>query len=283
MTNVERELLDEQILEVLRQDRPQSVRHIFYRITNPNLEAPVAKSEKGYLKVQRRCLALRRSGRLPYSWIIDMSRSGYHVDTFSGVSDFINRVRSLYRADLWNEDLPHAEVWCESRSIASVLVRDCRELAISLYPSSGYASASFAYAAAQGIDSHERDWAQVFYVGDFDPAVLTIDKSIEAELRKHLTTPLQFERLAINEEQIREYDLPGKPRKATDRLRSDILETVEAEALPAHILRRIVRDSVENLLPAGALAAAKLVEREERKTLLQLVKDQDSNFNTPGC
>ena len=274
-TKAEQSVLDDQILDVLGEDHPQSVRHVFYRMTDPRLPEPVDKTEHGYRRVQRRCLALRRNGSIPYGWISDATRRGYHVSTFDGPGDFIRRFAGLYRAELWTEDLPHVEVWVESRSLAGVLTDTCRDLAVSLYPAGGFTSATLAYEAALEIDRKDRDSAVVVYVGDFDPAGLLIDQAIKAELEKHLATPLELHRLAVNEDQIAEFDLPTKPRKATDRRRPDIAETVEAEALPAAIMRRMVREAVEAYLPPGALHAAKVAEHSEREGLRALGKEID--------
>ena len=50
--------------DVLREDHPQSVRHVFYRMTDPRLEEPVEKSDHGYRHVQDRLKKLRRAGRI---------------------------------------------------------------------------------------------------------------------------------------------------------------------------------------------------------------------------
>ena len=92
-------------------------------------------------------------------------------------------------------------------------------------------------------------------LGDFDPAGVLIDRHVEAELR----------RLAINPEQIAAFDLPEKPRKAGDRRRLDIEQTVEAEAMPAGEMRRLVREAVESYLPAGALQTVRIAEQSERE------------------
>ena len=270
MTKAEVAQLDRQIVDVLALDHPQSVRHVFYRMTDPRLDVPIAKSEAGYKQVQRRCVLLRRDRRVAYGWINDASRRAYHVAEFRDGADFIDRMAVFYRGTLWTEDLPHVEVWCESRSLAGVLQAECRRLAVSLYPAGGFSSESFVYEAATEIDAHDRDRAVVVYVGDFDPAGVLIDRDIEAKLRGHLATPLDFRRLAINPDQIRAYDLPTKPRKAGDRRRLDIAETVEAEAMPALVLRGILREAVEGYLPAGALDAVQAAEESEREGLRSL-------------
>ena len=266
-TAAELDALDRQVVAELAEDHPQSVRHVFYRMTNPRLAVPVEKTEHGYQRVQRRCLALRRSGAVPYGWIADATRRGFHVSTFENRADFLRQMQGLYRQTLWTPDLPHVEVWCESRSIAGVLQDTCRDLAVSLYPSGGFASATLCYEAAEDINRRRPPRAVVIYVGDYDPAGVLIDRSIEAELRKHLTVDLDFRRVAINEGQIAEYDLPTKPRKGTERRRLDIAATVEAEAMPANVLRGIVRGAVEGYLPAGALDVAREAEESEKMSL----------------
>ena len=266
-TKNEIEILDEQIIAVLKDDYPQSVRHVFYRMTNPRLEVPVEKTQSGYDRVQRRCLALRREGKIPYKWVSDSTRRGSHVTTYQDGGDFLERVAGLYRSQLWRRDDPHVEVWCESDSIAGVLTGLCRELSVSLYPTRGFPSATLCYQAAIYIDQLNKAQAIILYVGDYDPSGVLIPKTIDRELRRHLETPLEFRRLAINPEQIQEYDLPTKPPKAEDRRSPDIQSTVEAEAMPAGELRRIVRDEVEAYLPDGALAAAKMAEESEREGL----------------
>jgi hypothetical protein len=246
------EQLDNQIIEVLRQDHPQSIRHVFYRMTDPRLSEPVEKSDRGYRHVQHRLCELRTAGKVPYGWITDTTRRGYFVNTYRDGGDFLHSIAGLYRADLWNQTGYYVEVWVESRSIAGVIQGDCRELAVSLYPAGGFTSWTLAYEAAENInEEHDGRQVVIFYIGDYDPAGVLIDVSIEEELRKHLNpdVDLHFERIGITPEQIIKYGLPGKPRKESDKRSLHITETVEAEALPAHLMRELVRGRIEELLP----------------------------------
>jgi hypothetical protein len=269
--------LDAQIISVLRGDHPQSVRHVFYRMTDPRLREPVEKSDRGYRHVQHRIVELRRDGSIPYNWITDASRTGYFTNTYSSRAEFLLSVKSLYRADLWQQSDYYCEVWVESRSIAGVVRRDCRELAVSLYPCGGFASISQAHEAAEDINARdERRPVVVFYIGDYDPAGVLIDVALERELITHLDDDIEldFRRIAISEDQIGAYDLPTKPRKAGDRRSTHIESTVEAEAMPAGIMRSLLRDEIEALLPNGALLVAKVAEESERLWLDQLADSQ---------
>jgi hypothetical protein len=278
-TRAQVDQLDAQILQVLRSDHPQSVRHVFYRMTDPRLPEPVDKSELGYRTVQNRIVLLRRSGRLPYGWITDATRRCFYTSTFASAGEFVRQMAGQYRADLWRDSHWYCEVWTESRSIAGVIQQTCEDLAVSLYPAGGFASLSIIYEAAHYIRQvAENKLVQIYYIGDYDPAGVLIDQSIERELRGHLGPgfELEFERLGITPEQIEEYDLPIKPRKETDRRSQHVTGTVEAEAMPANVLRSLLTRAVEILLPEDALAVAKVAEEEERKGLLNLASILDN-------
>lgn len=269
--------LDTQILEVLAADHPQSIRHVFYRLTDPRLEEPVEKSDKGYRTVQRRITQMRREGRLPYGWITDATRRGYHVNTYNAASDFLRDMAQLYRADLWRDADRYVEVWVESRSIAGVVEGVCEDLAVSLYPAGGFSSITLAYQAAEHIRWATRDGrkpALVLFIGDYDKAGVLIDKSLECELRDHLgvRVDLSFKRVGITAQQIAEFNLPTKPAKSSDRRSAHITTAVEAEAMPAEILRKMLRTHIERELPQHALAVARVAETSEQAHLKRIAE-----------
>lgn len=271
----ESETLNQQIIDALAADHPQSVRHVFYLMTNPRLAAPVEKSDRGYRHVQMRCVKLRREGRIPYGWIADATRMGFFTDTFNGAGDFVRRMAGHYRANVWEMATARCEVWVESRSIAGVILQTCRDLAVSLYPSGGFASLSFLYDTAQTVNAEDDGRPLiVFYIGDYDPAGVLIDKKIEEELRLHLDpgVDMRFERIGITPFQIELYDLPTKPRKEGDKRSPEVEHTVEAEAMPASLLRDLLRRRIEKLLPADALRIAKVAEESEREGLRTMAR-----------
>lgn len=268
MTKKDVALLKQQILEVLQADHPQSVRHVFYRMTDPRLPFSVEKTERGYGQVQRRMVEMRRNGTLPYGWVADATRRGYHVNTFHDRADFLKRMSGLYRADAWASIPTYVEVWVESRSLAGVLQETCEHYAVSLYPAGGFSSLTLVHEASESIRyefEHGKERALIFYVGDYDPAGVLIDQSIESEMRRHLGehAPVEFRRIAINAEQIALYDLPTKPRKVGDKRARHIQESVEAEAMPAHLLKQLLRDEIDQVLPDDHMRSIRVAEESE--------------------
>ena len=141
--------------------------------------------------MQDRLTKLRRSQRIPYGWIADATRRGYLTHTYRDAGEFLARVKSLYRADLWQWSDHYCEVWVESRSLAGVVHGDCKELAVNLYPAGGFSSITFAFEAAEFInDNCDGKPVTIFYIGDYDPAGVLIDRSIEAELALGISMPM---------------------------------------------------------------------------------------------
>ena len=287
-TKAELLLLDAGIIETVRKHRPCSVRQAFYQMTDPRLPAFVEKSDKGYRKVQERCLKLRRSGRIKYKWIADMSRLAYRIHVFDDASDFVERMSSLYRADLWRDADVVCEVWVESRSIASSIIDLCDRYAVNLYPCGGFSSVSFVYSAAEELNANNVGKPLViFFIGDFDPAGVLIDVALERELRTHLDPgiKLDFRRIGINQEMVDEYDLPTKPRKIGDKRSLHVQYTVEAEALPANTLRSLLEAEIVALLPSMALEIARVAEESEKSHLQRmadLLRSPDSDEEDEG-
>jgi hypothetical protein len=275
-TKAEGEQLKRQIMEVPEADHPQSIRHVFYRMTDPRLPEPVEKSLHGYNQVQSRMVAMRRDGTLPYGWLVDASRSGIFVNTFTSPRNFITSLAWQYRANPWDASDWHCEVWVESRSIAGIVQELCDDYAVSLYPCGGFSSLTLAFEASPTLNeaAAEGKRLKVLYIGDWDQAGVLIDRAVENELRQHLDAEaeavLSFDRIAITEAQIADYDLPTKPRKEGDTRSLDVRATVEAEAMPARIMRELLTAKLDELLPEGALAEA-LEESDRQRAALERI------------
>ena len=280
-TNAQLAEFDAMLLQIIAgQDGPQSVRHIFYRATDPRWgDAAVPKEEDAYKRVARRLGKLRREGRVSYGAIADTSRRAYWYDGFQNMNDFAWHVSQLYRKDIWHQLGVQVEVWCESRSLSGVLDPLCEELGVPLFPSGGFASLSFLHEAAEHIARNRAQGgkskpALLLYAGDYDPSGVLIDTAIERDLRQFLTDlryteQMDFVRLAVTPQQIADWQLPTKPRKKGDKRRPDIERTVEAESIPADQLRQLFRDAIEQMVPRQHLDAVRLAERSERQDILR--------------
>ena len=66
--------LRRQLHALLEAEHPRSVRQVFFRMTDPGLPEPVARSFGGYITVQRLLVRMRREGVVPRDWLVTDTR-----------------------------------------------------------------------------------------------------------------------------------------------------------------------------------------------------------------
>lgn len=271
-TKAEIERLWEAMLEELAAHNPQSVRHVFYRMTVAEL---VPKTASGYTTVQTQLVKMRRAGVVPYHWILDGTRWARRVRTYSSPAEAVKEVAEDYRREIWDNTEAYLEVWCESNSIAGVLVDVTAEYAVPLFPAAGFSSLGFLYPSARELAKAVNGRpAHILYIGDYDPSGLAIPEKIEAGLREYAPeAEIHFHRLAVNENHIQELGLPSKPPKASDtRAKNFRGLTVEAEAIPVDVMRAMLREAIEEYVSPHDLQMAYSREDRDRKWLLSVSK-----------
>jgi hypothetical protein len=266
-SKAEIEALHAALVEELQQHHPQSVRHLYYRMLVLDF---VEKTDGGYDTVQVQSVKLRRTCVIPYRWIVDGTRWRRAVKTYGGIADALAETARLYRRHLWTDTEVYLECWCESNGIAGVIFDVTSEYAVPLYPAKGFSSDGFLYPSARSLaEAANGRPAHVIYIGDWDPSGKLIPEKIEAGLRKHAPeAEIHSRRLAVNPDQIVAWNLPTKPAKASDsRSKSFTGETVEAEAVPVDVMRKLVRDAIEQFIDPDKLVITAVAEREERALL----------------
>lgn len=252
------------ILEIARQHQPSSVRHIYYVATTMGI---VPKTDSGYNKVQRDVLHLRRMGLLPYAWIVDSVRWRREPETYGGLADAILQTAQIYRRGLWASSPVTVEIWCESNSIAGVLNDVTEKWAVPLLPLVGFSSETFAVSSALELNARRRP-AFIYYVGDHDPYGLLIEQKIRETLSEWCEVPISFERLGVTWDQVIEWDLPGTPPKKP----YGYPIAVEAEAIPAPMIRQIVNDAIEQHVDPHELQVLQVAEAHERDQLFRIAE-----------
>jgi hypothetical protein len=136
----------------------------------------------------------------------------------------------------------------------------------------GYASLSFLHSAAEDIAELEVP-AFIYHLGDFDPSGVNASEKIEQTLREMAPdADINFERIAVTEKQIRDWDLPTRPTKKTDTRSKNFGEiSVELDAIPPDRLRRLVEWNINCHLPQQQLQILRVAENSEKQLISGLV------------
>jgi hypothetical protein len=268
-TKAEVEERREALLEIIEAGKPMTVRQVFYQATVHGL---VEKAESGYAKVQVDLTKMRRDGSLPYDWLADNTRWQRKPTAFNSIEDALRKTAAFYRKALWSDADSYVEIWLEKDALSGVIYPITAMYDVPLMVARGYASLSFLHSAAEYINELIVP-TYIYHLGDFDPSGVNAGQKIEETLRELAPdAEIYFERIAVTEEQIADWDLPTRPTKASDtRAKNFGSVSVELDAIEPNRLRQIVQGAIEQHLPANQFEVLKAAEESERKIISRLV------------
>lgn len=268
--------IDTAIYEIAAEEQPITIRGLFYRMVSRGLVPKTDKAKNGvpsgYGIVQRRALAMRRNGSLPYAWITDGTRLTWQPTTWDGPERALAMTAANYRRALWTEQNVHVEMWAEKDAIKGVVYPVTADFDVPLMISRGFASESFLKVTAEAITDDGKP-AVIYNLGDHDRdgvrAWHAIQKRLRAFVPNHID--LTFERIAVTPEQIEELDLPTRP----DKTQSGFGDCVEVDAIPTPKLREIVGDSIMRHMDPEALRLTRIAEQSERQIMRRIANRWD--------
>jgi hypothetical protein len=234
-TNAELHALHLAILTVCTEDHPLTVRGVFYRVMSAGA---VEKTEKAYAAVQREALKLRRAGFLPYEWIAEGTRWQVKQPSWDTAKEALDDTASSYRRAPWHHQDTYVEVWSEKDAIASIVSPTTDKWDVPLMIARGFASESFLWSTANTIRRQGEDRKDVvFYqLGDHDPSGIAAWEHVQTRLSEFAPdAEIHFERLAVTESQIWEYNLPTRPTKLTRQSGKELRGRVGRSRCARHI------------------------------------------------
>jgi hypothetical protein len=231
-----------------------------------------------YRRVQRRLLAMRREGMLPYGWVTDGTRPIYGYTRYRDLEEFSRQVAGQYRKEYWQDSPVRVEIWVEKDAMAGKLrpvVVD--EFGLDLYVSRGFASETYLHEAGEQIQYDGRP-TFVYTLTDHDASGMGIADTVARELpRKANGVEVTVRKIAVTPEQIEEYGLITQPvtrkdARAREFIRRYGTQCAELDALPANAVRALVRKAIERHIDPHQLRILKLAEEEERRGFSELLR-----------
>lgn len=232
----------------------------------------------------------RLAGLLDWDYIVDRTRNLRDSAHWNSPEEIIEAVASQFRNQKWDNQPTRVEAWIEKDALIGVLDSACkrRDVDIPFFSCRGYTSQSEVWGAAMRIrryfQTHER--VVILHLGDHDPSGIDMTRDITDRLRDFLShhgirawDPDVFEvrRIALNMDQIDQYNPPPNPAKETDSRFAGYLaeygeESWELDALDPPVLVELIRSNVTDLRDPALWAEAEVQENRER-ALLRLTAD----------
>jgi hypothetical protein len=262
------------VIELLAEEQPMNVRQIFYRFTSEGL---MEKTEKGYRRVGYQLRAMRKAGTIDYGAIADNTRWVRKPASYSNPQEAIAQLLEYYRRSRWDNQRVYVEVWLEKDALANVLLPVTAHYDVPLMVCRGFASMSYMHSASQTIATKDKPTV-LLYFGDYDASGVEIPEKVYAGIKEFLPgKDVELRRLAVNEDQIRMWNLqtrPPKQNKNDHRSKKwGNKPCVEVDAIPPNMLRSLVEESIREYIDQKAWKAAERQEKKDRAYLAKLIGD----------
>ena len=260
------------VLNILGEyDDPVTIRHLFYRCA---IAGMVPKTEQGYNQIRGHTVRWRRSRQISMDAFIDGSRWHYGSFGSDDLSEYLHDCTRNYRRNLWQTQAHYVEVWVEKDAIASIVNPIVSEWTLRMFPARGDASMSSLHQAARVFNHYQNQGRDsvIIYLGDYDESGLDIPNKIESNLWNDHDCRVEMRRVAINREQIDQFNLPTRPPKGTKR-GSAIDVACEIDVLKPADIRHLLNAEIEKLVNADELLRMRAIEDAERQTMDMMARN----------
>lgn len=270
---------NEIIAEYQAQGFDLTLRQLYYQFVSRDIIPNTLQSYKNLGSVINDA---RLAGLIDWLTIVDRTRDLRELPHWDEPSDIVEACANQFNIDTWKDQPFRPEVWIEKDALVGVFERVCNELDVPLFSCRGYTSQSEMWVAGQRLLKHRRNKQVpvIFHFGDHDPSGKDMSRDIQDRLSLFTGGLVRFERLALNMEQVEQYEPPPNPAKITDSRANAYIaefgdESWELDALEPAVLADLVRNAISAIADDDKWDDAKALQREHRRTLSQISQNFD--------
>ncbi len=246
----------------------------------------------------------RMTGRLDWDYIVDRTRHLVDLAHWGSPAEIIEASAQSYHMDLWKNQSYRPEVWIEKDALTGVIEGIAEENDIPFFSCRGYPSQSEIWRAGQRMVGYLLKGQKpiVIHLGDHDPSGIDMTRDIFDRLHTFIMTDarlwemakeigqeelydyverihggdflyaFEVRRIALNMNQVEQYDPPPNPTKLTDSRSASYIdihgyESWELDALDPPVMRQLIADEVDTLRDDEIWAADMELMTEQRRTL----------------
>ena len=242
------------INEILEEYRGQgfdlSLRQLYYQLVARDY---IENSVKSYKRLGDLVNNARLAGLVDWSMIVDRSRKSAINSHWSDPGAIVRSAASSFQIDKWEDQPNHIEVMVEKDALSGVLQPVCRSEDIYFTANKGYPSASLMYQMSKRLLDKIDEGKNIYiiHLGDHDPSGIDMTRDLMDRLELFCYKAVDIRRLALNMEQVDQYQPPENPAKLSDTRAKKYISIYgssswELDALEPKVLANLVRDFVFN-------------------------------------
>lgn len=211
-------------------------------------------NEKSYKKVGDLVNNGRLAGLLDWGLLKDRGREVDRLPMWENPIDRLEWAAKTHRLDKWQYQPVALWVMIEKQALEGVMIPICRRLEVPFIANKGYSSASAMYEIGRHMRYLRLNGQEIhaLYLGDHDPSGLDMTNDVKKRLEMFSEGCVEVDRLALNFDQVRNYNPPPNPAKETDSRYAAYRdkwgdECWELDALTPSVLIDLVNEAVSNL------------------------------------
>lgn len=247
-----------------------TVRQLHYQMVVRNWRE---NTERAYQNLSDILTNARYAGLVDWDAIEDRGRPVHRQSHWDNPGDILKTAADSFSVDKWTGQAYQPEVWIEKDALTGVIEDTCERWDVSFFACKGYASTSCAYDAAQRLQRYRQmgRLPVILYLGDFDPSGEDMSRDL-AERMSLFDVDVELHRLALNPDQIRQYNPPPQMVKKADARAKEFMRRNggscwELDALGPDIIINLIEREISTLIDWDRWKAQ--VQREEEgKALL---------------
>ena len=247
-----------------------TLRQLYYQFVSREL---IANRDTEYKRLGAIISDARLAGLIDWQAIVDRTRALRQNSYWDEPSDIIASAAASFALDKWEGQEFRPEIWVEKDALVGVIGAICQRLDVPYFSCRGYTSQSEMWVAAQRLQRHiDNDQTpMIFHLGDHDPSGrdMTRDVFDRLELFMGGTT---VERLALNYDQIQQYNPPPNPTKVTDARAAGYIAQFgmscwELDALEPTVIAALIERAVRAVRDEDRWTDAVAREQEGKRVL----------------
>jgi hypothetical protein len=256
-----------------------TLRQLYYQLVSRGV---IPNEQKEYKRVGSVINDARLAGKIDWNALEDRTRNVKSVSHWDSPEEIIEAIADQFRMDKWCDCSVRPEVWIEKDALVGVIEDVCRDEDVSYFSCRGYTSQSEMWGAAMRFLKYHEKFGQgvhVIHLGDHDPSGQDMSRDIEDRIRMFLRhhnpaaeSSFSFTRIALNMDQIQQYNPPPNPAKSTDSrfktyadLHGD--DSWELDALDPTVIADLIRNKIVELRDDDEYRRVEDEENDHRRLL----------------
>lgn len=218
-----------------------TLRQLYYQLVSRDL---IPNQDKQYKNLMNILKKGRMAGIIDWEAIEDRIRKPQLPYWVLDIPDAINDMVEQYRLNRMRGQIHNIEVWIEKDALSSVFYRVTSKYHIRLMVNRGYSSVTAMYDAYRRLKTGDT----ILYFGDHDPSGLDMIRDIRERL-SDFGLIVNVVPVALNQEQIAQYNPPPNPTKVSDPRAKWYIEEWghtcwELDALPPQVLNQMTEEEI---------------------------------------